>query len=188
MVEKNKHRLYITLQHRGGRPGYHWALLLAPTLKNETSDIREDDCHLFHATNSITPDHPPRLGGNAAWRFEDKPVNSLLRGDMVGRIIVAKFSPTVPLADLAKNIRMVVQHVRLIDDDPNWTCRVWVEEALDALRALGGEYSVIPEVTNRGAVEKKILAFGDEAMRRVRASTKDIKHVKDLLHKDMRVK
>ncbi|KAF8523625.1 hypothetical protein JB92DRAFT_1546138 [Gautieria morchelliformis] len=139
MVEKNKHRLYITLQHRGDRPGYHWALLLAPTIKNESSDTEVRDCHLFHATNSITPDHPQKPGGNAAaWRFEDKPVNSRRSRNLIVRIIVAKFSPTVPLADLAKSIRMVVQHVPLIDDDPNWTCRVWVEEALDALRALGG--------------------------------------------------
>jgi len=44
-------------------------------------------------------------------------------------------------------------------------------------------YAVIPEVTNGGAVE-----FGNEAMDKIRNSRKlNIKHAKDLPHKDMRV-
>ncbi|KAF8509945.1 hypothetical protein JB92DRAFT_2728863 [Gautieria morchelliformis] len=192
MVERNKHRLYIAvhLPSRGRLPGYNLALLLAPTLKSESADIEVKDCHIFHATNLITKDYPLRGGdSDAAWRFEDKPVNSLESGNhMIARILVAKLSPSVPLADLAKSIRMVVQHVHVINGDPNWTCRVWVVEALGALRALGGQYSVIPEITDGGAFDKDIEAFGDEALATHKASTKDLTHVKDLPHKDIRVK
>jgi len=189
MVEKNKHCLYITLQHRGELPGYHWALLLAPTLKTESADIGVRDSHLFHATNAVNPDHPQKPGSTvAAWRYEDKPANSLRSGNMIARILVAKFSSTVPVTDRAKSIDMVVKSVRVVDDDANWTCRIWVEEALDALRALGDEYAVIPEVTNGGAAENRILEFGNEAMDKIRNSRKNIKHAKDLPHKDMRVR
>jgi hypothetical protein len=63
-----------------------------------------------------------------------------------------------------------------------------VEEALDALRALGDQYAVIPEVSNGGAVENRILKFGNEAMDKIRNSRKNIKHAKDLPRKDMRVR
>ena len=76
---------------------------------------------------------------------------------MVARFLVAKFSSTVPVTDLAKSIDMVVRSVRVVDDDANWTCRIWVEGAFNALRALGDEYAVIPEVTNAGAVENRTL-------------------------------
>lgn len=189
MVEKNKHCLYITLQHRGMLPGYHWALLLAPTLKTESADITVKDSYLFQATNTINPDHPQKPGSTvAAWRYEDKPVNSLRSGNLIARILLAKLSSTVPITALAESIDMVVKSVRVVDDDPNWTCRIWVEEALGALRALGGQYAVIPEVTNGGAVENGILAFGDEAMDKIKKSGKNIKHAKDLPHKDMRVR
>jgi hypothetical protein len=189
MVKKNKHCLYITLQHQGELPGYHWALLLAPTPKTESANIRVRDSHLFHATNSVNPDHPQKPGSAAAtWRYEDKPANSLSSGSMVVRILVAKFSSTVLVADLAKSIDMVVKSVRIVDDDANWTCWIWVEEALGALRALGDEYVVIPEVTNGGAVENRILEFGNEAMNKIRNLKKNIKHAKDLPHMDMRVR
>lgn len=100
---------------------------------------------------------------------------------------MAKQSSTVPVPDLAKRIDMVVKAVRVVQDDPNWTCRIWVEEALDALRALGDQFAVIPEVTNGGAVENRILEFGKEAMEKIRNSTKNLLHARDLPHKDMRV-
>lgn len=92
------------------------------------------------------------------------------------------------MADLARSIDTVVKSVRVVNDDANWTCRIWVEEALDALRALGDRYAVIPEVTHGGAVENRIRMFGDEAMNKIRNSRRNVRHAKDLPHIDMRVR
>lgn len=102
MPGKNKHCLYLTLQHRGGKPGYHWALLIAPALKKESSDTAVKDCHLFHVTNSIGQGHPQDETGNADWRYEDKPVNTMRSNTIISRIFVAKISANTSLASVAE--------------------------------------------------------------------------------------
>src|ERR1700727_1233396 len=99
--------------------------------------------------------------GNADLRYEDKLVNSVRSRNMIARIMVAKCSASTPPADLAQYICQVVQGIEIVQNDSNWTCRNWVEQALGAT---GGEFAVIPEVTNGGEIESRIKAFGDKAM------------------------
>jgi hypothetical protein len=188
MPGKNKHCLYLTLQHRGGKPGYHWALLLAPTLKKESSNTAVKDCYLFHVTNSIGQGHLQNETGNADWRYEDKPVNTMRSHTIISRIILAKISANTPLASVAEYIRSIVETIHIVQRDPNWTCRIWVEQALWALRAAGGEFSVIPVVTAGGEVEREIIEFGDGAMAKLASGKWNIQHPRDLPHGDMRNK
>lgn len=88
MSEKDKNRLYITLQYRSGKPRFHWALLLAP--KSESTDVQIKDSHLFHVTNSIQPGIKFGANGKPEWRYEDEPVNSMARSKLIGRVLVAK--------------------------------------------------------------------------------------------------
>jgi len=121
--------------------------------------------------------------GNADWRYEDKLVNSVRSRNMIARIMVAKCSASTPPADLAQYICQVVQGIEIVQDDSNWTCRNWVEQALGAT---GGEFAVIPEVTNGGEIESRIKAFGDKAMDKLVKGDWDIQHARDLPQTDMR--
>lgn len=102
------------------------------------------DCHLFHVTNSIGQGHPQNETGNADWRYEDKPVNTMRSNTIISRILVAKISANTSLASVAEHIRPIVEAINIVQRDPKWTCRIWVEQALEALHAAGGEFSVIP--------------------------------------------
>jgi hypothetical protein len=189
MPEKQKHVLYITLQHRAEQPGFHWAILLARALKLESSDINLRESYLFHVTNTTGPEHPAtRAGGLTDWRYETKAVNSLRSGNMIGRVLVAKLPSSTPIQNYAEYIDGIVKQVPVVQNDTNWTCRVWVENALAALRQKEGAFAVIPSITNGGDVEASIKAFGIEAMETIRNGKGDIKHASDLPHKDMRVR
>jgi len=189
MSPKNKNRLYITLQHRAEQPGFHWALVLAP--KSESSDSNIKDSHIFHATNTIQPGVPIGPNGKPGWRYEDKKVNPLRSGNLVARILVAKLPTTKLLVEQAQDIDAIVQGVQIIQNDENWTCRVWVEEALAALRAsegnLSGYFRSIPQVDNGSSVETRIKKFGETAKRKIKEGSTSIKHPNDLPFEDMRV-
>lgn len=63
-----------------------------------------------------------------------------------------------------------------------------MEQALEALRAAGGEFSVIPILIAGGEVERGIIEFGDEAMAKLARGKWNIQHPRDLPHDDMRNK
>lgn len=105
------------------------------------------------------------------WRYEDGPFNSLRGGRLIARILtanlMAKLPTNAPMAVQVARIRSLVspERVPLVQNDKGWTCRVWVENALEALRAAGGEFSTIPEVTNGGELEGEIKAFAERSKR-----------------------
>jgi hypothetical protein len=180
---KNKRRLYIILQHRMELPGFHWAIMLAP--KNDSIDMQTKDCHVFHVTNTFQPgtsDHD----GPPDWRYEEKPDHSMRSGTLVARILVAKLPADTPVETQVALISEIVRRVEIIQHDRNWTCRVWVESALAALRDTGGYFSTIPEIKVGSQAEDAIKAFGEQAKVTIREGNGLIKRASDLPQNDMR--
>ncbi|TFK33831.1 hypothetical protein BDQ12DRAFT_614645 [Crucibulum laeve] len=175
----NKHRLYLTLQHRHGLPGFHWGLVLAP--KSVRNDAYAKDCWLFHATNSLQP------GFSQMWRYEWTEVNILRSTSVIARLLVAKFNASVTIETLANDIHQIIQAVPVVQDDPLWTCRSWAEEALAILKGAGGSFGTIPLVRNGSKLENIIINFGEEAMSELRKKGKIITSVEELLHRDILV-
>jgi hypothetical protein len=190
MLEKDKNRLYITLQHRLGKPGFHWALLLAP--KAESIDMQVKDSHMFHVTNAFVPfngDLGPHYEDKPEWRYEDKPVNSMRSGDLIARVLVAKLPTNESLRAQAATIHRIAKCIPIVQDDANWTCHVWVEETLAALQAAGGYFTTIPQVVNGGQVENYIKGFGENAKARLLSrQRRTITRASDLPHIDMRIR
>jgi hypothetical protein len=100
--DKNKDRLFITLQYRPERQGFHWSLLLAP--KVESQNLEDRDSHFFHAVNNLTPGMQLADGERPPWRYEQRPGNVMRSPTMTARILVAKLSSAVPFAQQVQHI------------------------------------------------------------------------------------
>lgn len=83
-----------------------------------------------------------------------------------------------------EEIKAIIKRVPIIQNDQNWNCVVWVEEALIALHAKGGDFCTIPQVGKGSEAERKIEKFAEEAKR----DTKPIKRASDFQLLDMHVK
>ncbi|KIK33248.1 hypothetical protein CY34DRAFT_720558 [Suillus luteus UH-Slu-Lm8-n1] len=185
-MPRKKHRLYIALHHRNSRPGFHFALMLSP--KQETRNTSVHDCHIYHTVNSIQSDVKFNLNGMPEWRYEHKVVNGLRDGTVIGRVLIAKLPAHEPLVTQAERIHDILAQVPLVQNDAQWDCRVWLIEALAAVRATGCDFSTIPEVTNGGQTEGEIKAFGDVVKDTVLKQSGPLPVcAKDLPHIDMRV-
>lgn len=132
MSEVNKSRPVVTLQHQGGRPGFRWALVLAPKSEEKMEDRQSTLCHRFHITDTAQKDRKLLDNGKFAWRFEEQTFNCLVPGNVVPRILVAKPSSSekYPIRredswiGQVKLIKDVLESILLVQDDLNWTCRV----------------------------------------------------------------
>lgn len=161
MSNKNKHRLYVTLQTRGPNvPGFHCALLLAPKRLDEASGA--EGGFLFHAINNIIPENLPKPGERPPWRYETKAVKPDGSKTLSARILVAKFFATTPFSEVRETIDRAVRQVPIVQNDPQWTCVSWLIQSLVALRDLGGEYATIPQLVPGSELERKIETFGNE--------------------------
>ncbi|KAG1832061.1 hypothetical protein EV424DRAFT_1369498 [Suillus variegatus] len=186
-MPRKKHRLYIALHHRNSKPGFHFALMLSP--KQETRNTSIHDCHIYHTVNTIQSGVKFNLNGMPEWRYEHKAINGLREGMVIGRVLVAKLPVHKPLVTQAERINDILAQVPLVQNDAQWNCLVWLIEALAALRAKGGDFSTIPEVTVGGQAEGKIKAFGDMAKDSVLKRPGSLLDcASDLLHIDMRVR
>ncbi|KAG2125369.1 hypothetical protein DEU56DRAFT_572366 [Suillus clintonianus] len=186
-MPRNKHRLYIALHHRNSKPGFHFALMLSP--KQETRDTSVHDFHIYHTINTIQSGVKFNLNGMPEWRYEHKAVNGLREGTVIGRVLIAKLPAHEPLVMQAEHIHTILAQVPLVQNDTQWDCRVWMIEALAALRAKGGDFSTIPEVINGGQMEGEIKAFGDMAKDTVLKGPGPLPGcASDLPHIDMRVR
>ncbi|KAG5649310.1 hypothetical protein H0H81_004692 [Sphagnurus paluster] len=171
MPEKDKNRLWIYLQHRNGAPGHHWSLVLTP--KNiDHGDTYTNNVFRFHVTNSITVrgNTPGTIHyGNPPWRFECRSSNALRSGSIIGRVLVAKLSATVSLAEQSNYIEGIVRPggsggVPVVQNHPSWNCVSWVQSALAALKMAGGELGSIPDIFPGGSHEREICKFADKCM------------------------
>lgn len=196
MSEANKSRLFITLQHRGGRPGFHWALILAPKSEAKMQDRESTPCHRFHITNSAQKDAKLLDNGKFAWRFEHEPFNCLVPGNVIARILVAKLSSSEkhpagtddPWRKQVKLIEGVLESVPLVQGDLNWTCRVWLQQALRALREHGGDFATIPHIDIGGQGEVDVVSFGNQAVEIIKARKGVVRQPGDLPQLDMRLR
>ncbi|KIL66751.1 hypothetical protein M378DRAFT_23125 [Amanita muscaria Koide BX008] len=179
-LEKNKNRLFITLQHRFDRPGFHWAILLAP--KSESGNPDEKGSHLFHAINSFSPGVAVTAGQKPGWRYESKPANVLKSHTITARVLVAKLPGSESVEAQAQRIDSIIRSVPLVQNNDSWTCRTWVKQALEKLKASGGDFASIPVLTEN--LEKEIITFAEKAKEIVKG--KMVEKVKDLAQLDMR--
>lgn len=161
--------------------------MLSP--KQETRNASVHDCHIYHTVNTIQSAVKFNLNGMPEWRYEHKAVNGLREGTVVGRVLIAKLLAHEPLVTQAEHIHGILVQVPLVQNDGQWSCLVWLIEALAALRAKGGDFSTIPEVTNGGQKVGEIKAFGDLAKESVLKGSGPLPGcASDLPHIDMRVR
>ena len=179
----SSNRLFITLQYRLERSGFHWSLLLSP--KSESKDREDKDSHLFHVINSFSPGAPVAPNQKPGWRYEEKPVNVLRSRTMTARVLVAKLSGAESVEVQAQRIHRVLRNVPLVQNDESWTCKVWIEQALAALKALGGEFGTIPDLRDGGKLDGEIKDFAEKAKMSI-LKGKMIVQPKDLAQLDLR--
>lgn len=184
--DKNKNRLFITLQYRRDAPGFHWTLLLAP--KVESQDSEDKDSHFFPALNNFTPGMQLADGERPPWRYDQREGNVMRSPTMTARILVAKLSIAVPFAQQVLDIDQILRTVPIVQNDPGWTCRVWVEHGLAALRATGGDFSSIPDVTEGGALETQIIGFGEQGRPTILKRGSGWQHLNELPQLDLRIR
>ncbi|PGH34185.1 hypothetical protein GX50_02959 [[Emmonsia] crescens] len=147
-MPSNKLRLYVALYLRSGRAppdSYHWALLVGP--KKEDSPL---DAMQYHVKNTIQPgvDGQP-------WMFEESRLDeSSTRFRLLVRVLIAKIADPVKLPSSLRN-------VALIQNTPDWTCRVWVMEALSQLE-LDGVLSPGRQISGWSEIEKECRWYVDK--------------------------
>ena len=190
--DKNKNRLFITLQYRPmdrqrpDREAFHWSILLAPKVESQNTEDR--DAHVFNAVNSITPGMQLADGEKPPWRYDQRPGNVMKSPTMAARILVAKLSSAVPFDQQVKHIDQILRTVPVVQNDANWNCIAWVEHGLAVLRATGGDFSSIPDVTAGGALETRIIRFGEEGRTTILTRGRKFEHLNELPQLDLRVR
>ncbi|KAF8720595.1 hypothetical protein AX14_010872 [Amanita brunnescens Koide BX004] len=183
--DQNKNRLFITLQYRSDG-GFHWTLLLAPKVESEEKEDR--DSHFFHAVNNIAGGMQLTPGEKPPWRYDERRGNVMNSPTMTARILVAKLSSAVPFEEQVEQINRILRTVPIVQNDAGWTCRVWAEHGLAALRATGGDFSSIPDVTAGGALETRIIRFGEEGRTTILTRGRKFEHLNELPQLDLRVR
>jgi hypothetical protein len=123
MFSSNKDRIYIGLYARGGQDPntYHWALIVGP--KNE---VEGGKGMRFHARQR----HDPKNPGQHLWHYEALDIPLVQTSMLLVRVMVGKVLDGPRLAS-------VLEKVPLVQQDPRWTCRIWVRDAIAALEADG---------------------------------------------------
>ncbi|KAF8156647.1 hypothetical protein B0H34DRAFT_469841 [Crassisporium funariophilum] len=166
MPAKDKDRLYLTLNHRHELPGYHWSILLAPKdVKDETEAVpsrdRIKESMQWDVTNDDDKENP--------WRFRQHPINQYLSISLCARILLRKFNSE----DREQTISIINELLETIDvpqNDPTFTCRVWVLNSIQALKDRGLINLSLPQ----DELEARVKAFGDQAMHRILTREVDI--------------
>lgn len=166
MWSLSKVHLYLTLQHRGGKPGCHWALLVAPKTPGAKSPELHD-AYLFHALDLLAPGIELTPEGKVPWRYERKPVNSSHVPRLVAKILIAKLPANLlesgALDRWAQMVDNVVSRVPVVQGDAGWNCVSWVLDALKALKASEGAFKDIVVMEMGDELEVEAVKLGDEA-------------------------
>jgi hypothetical protein len=100
-----------------GRKSYHWGIVSAP----KNGDFRR--AVLYHVRNVID-------GGVVVWKFERKPLQDGATTKMLTGVIFAKIINK-------QQVEQILASVPMVQNDPNWTCRSWVNDAIAALEGSG---------------------------------------------------
>lgn len=104
---------------------------------------------------------------------------------MTARVLIAKLTGTESVEVQAQRIHRVLRNIPLVQNDDRWTCRVWVEQALMTLKALGGEFGAIPDLRDGGSLEQEVKDFAEKAKASI-LKGKLIVNSKDLAQLDLR--
>lgn len=123
MPTSNKDRIYIALYARGGQePGtYHWAIIVGPKIEAKGTQGRR-----FHVKQRLDP----AGNGQFVWIYESLEIPLVPTGMLLGRITIGK------VTDKAR-LHSTLSAVPVLQNDPSWTCRIWVRGAIAALEADG---------------------------------------------------
>ncbi|MCJ1485226.1 hypothetical protein MMC06_005400 [Schaereria dolodes] len=143
MVPSDKDRIYVALYARGGQDPntYHWAIIVGP--KNEVEGGRG---FRYHARQKLDPATP----GRYVWHYEVLGIPLEQTSMLLARVIVGKVTNEVQLAT-------TLAAVPLVQDNPAWTCRIWVRDAIAALEADGR--SLGTRVTGWQKIEQAANAY-----------------------------
>lgn len=108
---------------RGGQEPntYHWAIIVGP--KEEVEGGRG---YRYHVRQRLDPAKP----GRQVWVYEALDIPLVQTSMLLGRIMIAKVTDNAQL-------RSTLAAVPIVQDDPSWTCRIWVKNAIAALEADG---------------------------------------------------
>jgi hypothetical protein len=123
MVASNKDRIYIALYARGGQDPntYHWAIIVGPK-----KEVEGGKGFRYHARQRLDPATP----GRQEWHYEALDIPLAQTSMLLARVMIGK---VVDEARLSTTLAAVL----LVQDDPAWTCRIWVRDAIAALEADG---------------------------------------------------
>lgn len=154
-MPRNKSRLYVTFEHRMGRPGFHWGLQV-------TNKAEKDDslAKMYDITNAVifytgVDDIKGTPNPDGRWVYRGaRSVLPLQGGRLCGRLLIAKLTEEQNFA-----LHELLGSVHLIQGDPKFTCRVWVLRSLDALRV-----QLCPEIPNSVDFEPYALDFATKKM------------------------
>ena len=148
MVASNKDRVYIALYARGGLDpnSYHWAIIVGP--KNEVEGERGTR---YHVRNRYVPEQP----GPPVWQYEALAIPLVQTNMLLARVMIGKVLD-------GSRLRTVLERVPLVQQDPAWTCRIWVKSAVAALEADGkclgtrvSEWQMIERTANDYVAKKR---------------------------------
>ena len=122
MAPSNKSRLYVALYARGGaeQDTYHWALISGP--KTETDTSRGKRYHVRQHQYSENGELRTR------WEYEELEISISPTRMILVRVTVAKVIKW-------ERMEQILRAVPIVQNDPNWTCRTWVRDALANLVA-----------------------------------------------------
>ncbi|KAF2455783.1 hypothetical protein BDY21DRAFT_288730 [Lineolata rhizophorae] len=124
MVSSNKPRLYVALYARGGaeQDTYHWALVSGP--KKETDGSWGKRHHVRQQLYIASDQHHTR------WEYEELGIPTAPTRMILVRVMVAK------IVQLDR-MEQILRGLPTVQNDPTWTCRLWVRDAVARLAAEG---------------------------------------------------
>ncbi|KAF2844340.1 hypothetical protein T440DRAFT_525650 [Plenodomus tracheiphilus IPT5] len=122
----NKERLYIVLYAScwtpsmlGKEDSYHWALLVGPKV-----EVENGRCMRYDVKERI-------IGPNASkWLFEEAETTSSANAIPLVRVMIAKI-------EKKDRFRSIVRNTLIREGVEGWNCVMWVQEALQNLKADG---------------------------------------------------
>ncbi|OAX83017.1 hypothetical protein ACJ72_02618 [Emergomyces africanus] len=138
MPAANKDRVYVALYARGGEDPntYHWAIIVGPK-----EEVEGGKGHRHHVKQQLDPASPSQF----KWVYQALEIPLIQTSMLLGRIMIAKVTDSVQL-------RNTLAAVPIVQNNPAWTCRIWVRDAIVALEADGR--SLGTRVTNWSIIEQ----------------------------------
>ncbi|KAH8893349.1 hypothetical protein GQ53DRAFT_840426 [Thozetella sp. PMI_491] len=125
-----KYNLYIGLYRRKQPGSYHWSLLLVSKESDSQAATTAGGPigRCYRVKNILVP---TENGVKEAWVYEAIDITEVRhRPDMLARVLVAK------VKDKA-HLERILENVPVVQNDPSFRCRVWLERALEAIHADG---------------------------------------------------